>query len=495
MSANTQNPNIQLQTAPKAEQHLAQRLIMSAHMQQAIRLLQLPLQELEPFIEEQVVLNPLLEIENDEDEDDDDSAAEEGEVEANQEEEQEVAISDQDLSILNRLEEDIRDHFAESEPAPIKRSSEEDKLKTYLEQSICAEPTLQEQLIRQAHESFASSKEIEMAEILIGYIDEFGFLKTPLSEICSLHHLPEKELQHILTEIQTFEPYGVGASTIQESLLIQLRCLHKEHTLAYQIVSNYYEQLLHNHIPLIQKRLKCSYEEIQEAIEKDIAKLDLHPGTHFSAQPTRTIIPDVTLRQENDRLIVEVERDYAPSLRVNLRYLKMLNDPEVPNETKHFVKHHFFSARWLMRNLQQRYSTIERIAQSLADKQYDFFTKPDGQLVPLTMKTLADELNLHESTIARTVSNKYIYTPRGLFPLRSFFTSKYVSEEGEDLSAATVKQAILDLIAKEDKRHPLSDEKISLLLKQQGIPCARRTVAKYRTILRMGNTQQRRKFH
>jgi RNA polymerase sigma-54 factor len=493
MSEKTQAPSPQLQTGAKQQLHLAQRLIMSAHMQQAIRLLQLPLQELEPFIEEQVVQNPLLEMTPDEEEGEGEA---ENEAETSQEtEEGEVSISDKDLTILNHLEEELRDHFAESEPAPVKRSSEEDKLKTYLEQSIYVDPTLREQLLRQAHDSFETAKELEIAEILIGYIDEYGFLKTPLSEVCTLHRLPENEVQLVLNEIQTFEPYGIGASTIQESLLIQLRCLHKEHTLAYQIVRDHYDQLLHNHIPSIQKRLKCSYEEIQQAIEKDIAKLDLHPGTHFSSEPARTIIPDVILRQENNQLIVEVERDYIPSLRLNTRYLKMLNDPDVPVETKHFVKHHLLSARWLVRNLQQRFSTIERIAQALADKQYDFFTKPDGQLVPLTMKMLADELNVHESTIARTVSNKYIYSPRGLFPLRTFFTTKYVSEEGEDLSASTVKQAILDLISKEDKNHPLSDEKISFLLKQKGISCARRTVAKYRLMLQIGNTQQRRKFH
>jgi RNA polymerase sigma-54 factor len=491
MCAKSQTPTIHLQTGQQQQLHLTQRLIMSAHMQQAFHLLQLPLQELEPFIEEQVVLNPLLEIAQDEEdsqEDNDVTSSNQGE------EEKEISISDQDLTILTRLEEDWREHFAESESIPIKRSTEDEKLKTYLEQSICADRSLRDQLLQEAHDSFETPKELEIAEVLIGYIDEFGFLKTPLPEICLLHHFAEEEVQHVLKEIQTFEPYGVGASTIQESLLIQLRCLNKEHTVAYQIVHDYYEHLLHNHIPFIQKRLRISYEEIQQAIEKDIAKLDLHPGTYFSSQPTRAIIPDVTLRQENDRLIVEVERDYAPPLRLNLSYLKMLNEPSISPETKHFIKHHLFSARWLVRNLQQRYSTIERIAQSLAQKQYEFFTQPDGQLVPLTMKILADELNLHESTIARTVSNKYMDSPRGIFPLRTFFTNKYVCEEGENLSSTTVKQAILDLISQEDNKHPLSDEKISFLLKQKGIPCARRTIAKYRLALQIGNTQQRRKF-
>ena len=492
MCAKSQTPPIQQQMGQNQQLHLTQRLIMSAHMQQAIRLLQLPLQELESFIEEQIVQNPLLETANDEDDDESSDTVENQTL--NEEEETELSISDKDLTILTRLEEDLKERFAESDAVPIKRSNEDEKLKTYLEQSICLNLNLRDQLLKEAHDSFESTKELEIAEILIGYIDEFGFLKTPLAEIALLHHLTEEEIQPVLSEIQTFEPYGVGAASIQESLLIQLRCLHKENSLAYHIVHDHYDELLHNHIPSIQKQLDCSYEEIQKAIEKDIAKLDLHPGTHFSSQPTRTIIPDVTLRQENDQLLVEVEREYTPSLRLNSKYLKMLDDPTLPADTRQFIKRHLFSARWLVRNLQQRYSTIERIAQALAKKQYHFFTQADGKLVPLTMKTLADELNVHESTIARTVSNKYIYSPRGLFPLRSFFTTKYVSKEGEDLSAATVKQAILDLINNEDKQHPLSDEKISGLLKKNGILCARRTVAKYRLILQIGNTQQRRKF-
>jgi RNA polymerase sigma-54 factor len=493
MCAKAQPPTaMQLQIGQKQEVHLTQRLIMSTHMQQALRLLQLPLQELQPFIEEQIVLNPLLEMNGEEEAET--PPSEENAGTPTEESEREVAIDDQDLSILTRLEEEWREHFAQSEPSPIKRSSEDAKLKTYQEQSICFEPSLHDQLLHEAHETFETPREQEVAEVLIGYIDTFGFLKTPLPEICLLHQLTNEEVHSVLAEIQTFEPYGVGASTIQESLLIQLRCLHKETTLAYQIVQDHYEALIHNQIPHIQKSLKCSYEEIQQAIEKDIAKLDLHPGTQFSSSPCRTIIPDATLRQEGEELIVEVERDYTPSLRLNLKYLKMLESPDASTETKHFIKHHLFSARWLVRNLQQRYSTLERIVQSLAKRQQAFFTQPEGQLVPLTMKTLAEELNVHESTIARTVSSKYIDSPRGIFPLRSFFTNKYISEEGRDLSSTTVKEAILELIAQEDKNHPLSDDKISHLLKEKGISCARRTVAKYRLMLEIGNTQQRRKF-
>jgi RNA polymerase sigma-54 factor len=487
------SPGIQL----NGQQQLAmsQRLIMSAHMQQAIKLLQIPIMELETFIDEQVVLNPLLEIEEDANADESvEELAPEPEPEQGDETEHEVEISDTDLAILSRLDEDMRDLYAGNDAMPIKRTSDEDEKKAYLESSICAEPSLHEQLMQMAHDTFSEQEELDIAEILVGYIDQFGFLKTPIEEICLLHNLPLAQVKHVLLEIQTFEPFGVGASSIQESLLLQLRGYKKEGTLAYQIIRDHYDDMLHNHIPAMQKKLHCSYEEIQEAITHDIAKLDLHPGTQFSSSMKQTIIPDVTLRLEADQLIVDVDRDRVPSLKLNSQYLQMLDDPEITLETKQFIKRNIFSARWLFRNIQQRYSTIERIAQILATKQKDFFLEADGQLQPLTMKMVADELNLHESTVARTVSHKYLDSPRGIFPLRSFFTSKYVSDEGQDMSARTVKDVILEMVEKEDREHPLSDEKISSLLKEQGIPCARRTVAKYRLKLQIGNTQQRRKF-
>ncbi len=475
--------SIQMQAAPKQQLELTQRLMMSAQMKQALRLLQLPLVELESFIEEQMTLNPLLELEETENQE---------EFGPEEEKEEGQLLSDDELAFLSHLEE--QGYFTDLDTRPRKPTSDENKLQTYLEQSLPFQPSLYDRLRQQAQDSFETPRDLDIANTLFGYMDQWGFLTTPLSEINSLHQFREEESQPILSEIQSFEPYGVGASTIQESLLIQLRCLQKEKTLAYRIVKEHYEQLLRNQLPLMQKKLRCSFAEIEAAIQ-EIAKLDLHPGTQFSPSLNPAIIPDVTLRQEKDRLVVDVERDYAPSLRLNLRYLKLLEDPSLSREHKQFIKRYLLSARWLMRNLQQRYSTLERIAQSLAEKQYAFFTEPDGKLVPLTMKTLAEELQVHESTIARGVSNKYLSSPRGIFPLRAFFTNKYLSGEGKDLSSRTVKEAMLALIQQEDKRHPLSDQKISFLLKEQGMPCARRTVAKYRFLLQIGNMQQRRKFY
>lgn len=476
---------------------LTQRLIMSAHMQQAIQLLQVPIQELEPFIEEQISQNPLLEI-VDEGSNKEEKLKEELNIAENEDKdaanEEEIVINEQDFTLLRQLDDEYGDYSTENSGIQPKRSLEDDKSKAYFENSICASESLYALLIHQAHEYFNDLQDLQAAEIIIGYLDENGFLTTPLQEIALLHELNETRLQTVLQQIQQFEPYGIGASSIHDSLLIQLRCRKKEHTLAYKIVDTHYEDLLHNKIPVIQKKLKCSLEDIHAAIEKDISTLNIHPGVDLSSQKTQAIIPDVTLRIDKDQLVVDVNKEFVPRLRMNRKYLKMLDDPDVSVETKNFIRRHVFSAKWLARNLHQRYTTIERIADSLAKRQKDFFLEPQGKLIPLTMKAVAEELEVHESTIARTVSNKYIDTPRGLMPLRALFTTEMISDEGESLSSKTIQEALLDIINAEDKEHPLSDDKISSMLKSKGIVCARRTVAKYRSLLNIANTQQRRKY-
>lgn len=500
MSTTHEAPHPTLALQQQQKQGLNQRLIMSAHMQQAIKLLQIPILELEPFIEEQVAQNPLLELVDDNVTAQDDrkkklESLETADDEKDPSADNELSINENDFDILKHLDEDFKDYIEEGNNSTVKRTSEEDKYKSYQESSIPFETGLYGHFTQIAHDTFEDPLDLEAAEILIGYFDEYGFLKTPIQEIALLHTLEESRIQKILTIIQEFEPYGIGAASIQESMLIQLRCLKKEHTLAYEIVKEHYDELLHNRIPLIQKSLKCALEDIQKSIEQDIITLNLHPGLQFSLQKAQPIVPDVALRLDNDQLIVEVNRDYTSGLRLNRKYLKMLESNETSAETKSYIRNHIFSAKWLTRNLQQRYSTIERIAASLAVRQRDFFMKPDGKLVPLTMKVLAEELNVHESTIARTVSGKYIDTPRGLLSLRAFFTTEFMSDVGESLSSKTIQEAVLDLIQGEDKQHPLSDQKISILLKEQGIVCARRTVAKYRELLNLGNTQQRKKYN
>lgn len=495
--------SMELQQKPVQTLKQLQRMIMSRQMQQAINLLQMPIMEVSPIVEMEMQQNPVLEyLENETEE-----SANEQDIEMQQLEDEvaeevidgeelpetSLKFDERDFEIMRRLDEDFRDHFLESEGS-IKPSSKQEKLQTFLESSITDEPTLFEHLMAQAHEAFQSPKELAICEALIGNLDEFGFLTTPLAEIAVLQKCSVEELEKILSVIQTFHPTGIGARNLQESLLIQLRTQSKQGMLAYAIVEHHFDDLLHNRIPNIRKGLHCTAKEIGEMIDHHIAKLDMHPASQLSRLPITYIAPDVTLRQEEDKLVVVVNDESIPRLHLNRSYMRMLEDESLPAETKDFIKQKIVSAKWLLRNLMQRSSTLEKIAHTLVKWQHAFFLDPNGELVPLTMKMMADELELHESTIARAVANKYIDTPRGLLPLRSFFTNALATQHGEEISAKTVRDILQDIIRDEDTHHPLSDEAISAVMKEKGIKCARRTVAKYRNALNIGSAQQRRKF-
>lgn len=490
--------SLELQQKPNQNIKQLQRLIMSKQMQQAIHFLQMPIMELTTLIDQEMEQNPVLEYssENEEEENTDRVQMEEENQESEEEDsipEKELTFNEGDFDIMRRLDEDFRDHFSESGNSSIRRTAEQEKLQTFLESSICAEPTLFEHLMQQVREVFSEEAKRSIAETIIGNFDENGFLIIPLQELAALQGCTLGEVESVLGEIQTFEPSGVGARSLKESLLIQLRRQGKEESLAYAIIDRHFDDLLHNRIPIIKKGLHCHMGEVEEAIA-EIARLDLHPGANISRGVASFVVPDVSLRQDQDKLVVAVNDDYMPRLKLNSRYMRMLEDDSLSEETKDFIKKKVVSAKWLLRNLSQRNETLEKIANSLAKHQRHFFLDPQGTLVPLTMKMLAEELEVHESTVARAVSDKYIETPRGVLPLRSFFTSSLTTTEGTGISSKTVRDMVKEIIDAENKQQPLSDEAISAKIKAQGIQCARRTVAKYRTALKFGNAQQRRKF-
>jgi len=382
----------------------------------------------------------------------------------------------------------------ESENYSIRRTQEEEKRQSFLESIITDSESLYEHLMRQAREAFNTQREIDLAELLVGNLDDSGLMTNSLDELAILNGEDVADLEAVLKQLQTFHPAGVAAGSVREALLIQLQRQNKQDTLAYQIIDQHYDDLLHNRVPQIAKSLGRSAREVTEAVQQRISRLDLHPGAGFGESTAQAIVPDATIRKEGETLQVETNNDPVPHFRINRKYLRMLEDPSLNEETKTFIKQKIASAQWLMRNIDQRHDTVTRIAQSLARRQSEFFLSPDGKLTPLTMKEIADELELHESTIARAVSNKYLQSPRGLLPLRSFFTNALETSKGESISSTTVRDALERLIDKEDKHKPLSDQLLSQLLKKQGIRCARRTVAKYRDELGIGNTQQRRVY-
>lgn len=486
--------SLDLQQKSGQNQQQIQRLIMSPAMQQAIHLMQLPAMELGEFVETTLAQNPVME--RIEEHEDTPSSEEEHDEEGDngQDPEKELSFSENDFSVMQQLEEDFRDYFEEESKIHRTQTSSDERLQTFLEQSICAQPSLFEHLKTQAEEALESDEDRAAAEGIIGNLDEFGYLHTPLSEISKLHHVSEQKLLEILEIIQTFEPYGVGARDLRECLMIQLRCWGKQDTLAATIIEKHFDELLHNRIPAIQSSLGCTVDEIKSALAHDMSRLDLRPGACYLQRNNRPIVPDATLIQEGEQFRVEINNDYIPGVRINHRYMRMAADESVAVDTKQFIHRHVASAKWLLKNIHQRNETLERIVKALSEKQRTFFSSPEGELVPLTMGMVADELSLHESTIARAVANKYMQSPRGLLPLRSFFSNAYTTNEGKEISSDTVRGVLSELIQQEDKRHPHSDSVLATLLKERGIPCARRTVAKYRTELHVGTAQQRKKF-
>lgn len=472
-----------------------QRLMMSPQMRQAIHLLQVPSLELASIIEAEIEQNPVMEYLLEEDLREKGSDADNREYSDNGEAaaDTEMEFDGDDFAVLRQLGEEFNDHFAQSGNVA-SRTQEEEKLKAFVESSIQSQESLFEHLMHQAEETFSTPEELACAEVLIGNLDERGFLTISLEEISLLNSLDLEQLEEVLATIKTFEPPGVGAANEQQCLLLQLAYHKKQDTLAYQIVTACYDDLLHNRIPLIKKKLSCSAEEIQMAIDIDIAKLDIRPGTEYSQQLVPYVIPDVIVDLDEDELVVRINETTMPPIRLNNKYLKMLESDTVPDETKDYIRRKVSSCKWLLKNIHQRNETLLKIAQILLERQKAFFSDPQGKLTPLTMKVVAEELQLHESTIARAVANKYISCPRGVMTLKFFFTTAYTSTSGDTVSSRTVEDFLQEIINQEDKTKPYSDETISELLEERGINCARRTVAKYRRKLNIGTASQRKRY-
>ena len=439
-----------------------QLLILSPQMQKALTLLQLPVMELVQAVSSELEENPVLEYSEEE----------------------------------NKIEEnDLLRGFEEKYCRRSKRN--EDDLSSLVENTLAYEYSLFESLMQQAKELFLEKTDLKIAELLIGNLDENGFLDTSLEEIALLEDLDVTALTRVLKLLQNFDPPGVCARNIQESLLIQLRRQGREESLAYKIIEDSYDLMTSNRIPHLAKKNRCSVRLIQEIIENEIADLNFHPGTSFSRghyrEALQQIVPDVIITSDGKGFLIEVNEKSIPPFRINPHYLKMLTNESLPCDTRDYIQEKISTGKWLLRNLCERQKTLYRIAEAVLAKQSDFFKSPEGALKSLTMKEISEELDLHESTIARAVANKYLSCMKGTLPLRQFFTHAYTTDAGDSLSAPAVKELLQTLIAEEDPASPLSDEALSSKMKEKGIPCARRTISKYRAELNLGSRSARKR--
>ncbi|HSW86487.1 MAG TPA: RNA polymerase factor sigma-54 [Rhabdochlamydiaceae bacterium] len=452
-------------------------LLLSIAMQQAFKVLQMPVLELSEWLKIQIEQNPVLEYE-------DSLEIQEDRIDSYSDA-KELDFEQSRFEVLEGMD-DLFQESAFSESKDWSKIQEEKRIKNFQETLIPYRLSLYEYLMQQAKQIFYTDVDLEIAETIIGNLDERGFLNHCFSTI-----EPEK-INPILTVIQTFDPPGIGAKNLQESLLIQLKIQGKGSSFAYRIIDTHYDDLIHNRIASIQKKLKCSANDLRMAIQTDIAPLDINPGYRFHFEPFQSIVPDILIKKENDQWSITINEEMLPQFKITSSCFKAFTFDELCLSEKRYIRRHVASGKWLHRIIQRRHKTLKSIASCLIQRQSAFFNGDKKELVPMTMSEISQELGMHESTVARAISEKYLSCPQGLFPMRSFFTAALTSESGEKISNFTVKQTLAKIIRQEDKDRPLSDRELSTEIKKMGMPCARRTIAKYRKSLKIGPASCRR---
>ncbi len=470
-------------------QKQTQKLILSPQMQQAIKLLQLPLMQLQQLIRQELQQNPVLEEELlQEAEQEQEQTAEEKTDDA---EMHELAF-EEEFNRLAEIDDAWKDYFRQS-GSYLRYSEIDEEKRRFLESSIVKPETIQENLSNQLGLAMLEKKQKKICTALVGNIDDNGYLDVNVEELAKQLEVSQEDIEEMIALIQTLSPVGVGARNLRECLFIQLRRLGKTDSLAYKIVDKHLDALSKNNYPQIAKALKISLEQVQKAAEI-ITTLEPKPGRLFSNDTAQYITPDVFVEKEDDGYTIILNDDRIPHLRISDIYRKMMKSEDAEKGTKTYIRNKIKAGQWLLRNIQQRQQTIHKIASEIVDKQREFFDIGVTHLKPLIMQEVADSLGIHESTVSRAIASKYMQTPRGLFDMKYFFTTGVAMQSGASISVTNIKRMLQQIIDREDPKKPLSDQEIIEKLNEQGINLARRTIAKYRKELGILPSNLRRKF-
>src|SRR6266704_2673958 len=468
-------------------QSLALQQVLSPQLQQSLLILQTPLLELRNLVQQEMETNPVLEELPEEA-----RADERGEADGSADDN-----FDNEFQKLASLDEEWRDYMAQSANSGadgFRRSREAKDKRQFFFDSIALQETLQQNLLGQLNQSALDASDRKAAELIIGNIDDNGFLQSTPEEMALNSGIPKEDFERMLALILSFYPPGVGARDLRECLLIQLKREEKEDSLEYKIVSEYMEDLGRRRFPEIARRMGISVEDVQTAAE-NIGRLNPRPGQVFAAAPQNYVLPDVTVEKVNGEYQISLNDEQIPHLRISNLYKDIIASGNTQtSDVKDYIRDKIRSGKFLIRSIHQRQQTILNIAQQIVARQRDFLEHGPSRLKPMTMGEVADAVGLHETTVSRAVSGKSMATPQGVFEMKYFFTSGYQTATGDSLSNTSVKEAILDLVKHENGSAPLSDHEIVEILGERGIPIARRTVAKYRTELNILPSHMRRKY-
>jgi RNA polymerase sigma-54 factor len=480
-------------------QRLTQSLVLAPQLQQSLALLQAPTLELKALVEQELQQNPVLEetpgTEADAQEKENresDAAAEAADpseppadlnfdpaTEKNAAEP--VDDFQAEFERLVQLDQEWRDHFAQTN-IPMRASAEDEEKRQFMFDSLVAGTSLQEMLLEQVRESELTEDKWPIAEMLIGNIDEYGYLKASVEEMSSSTGLPPEQILDVLKVIQTFDPPGVGARDLRECLMLQMeRAGHKD-SLEYRIVSEFMEALGKRRIPEIARGTGTEVDEVQDALE-NIGKLEPRPGRAFLPDNDQYILPEVFVHRSGDEFVVSTNNEHIPHLRISNTYKDLMSQGGNSAEVRNYIREKIRAGKFLIKSLHQRQQTILNIAKEIVHRQRDFLEKGVAFLKPLTMVQIAEVVGVHETTVSRAVSGKYIQTPQGIFEMKYFFTAGIQTASGDGMSNTSVKDMIDEIFKREDTSKPLSDQEVVKMLQEKGIVIARRTVAKYRTEL------------
>ncbi|MDJ0721531.1 MAG: RNA polymerase factor sigma-54 [Desulfobacterales bacterium] len=456
---------------------LTQQLIMTPQLQMAIKLLQLSRLELLDQIHQELEENPALEeVQETQQEDRNAEAGEKPEADR---------VDNQEVTIDEKIPDDIDWSNYIDEYNSVGRTSfeTENRDAPRYEAFISKKESLNDHLIWQLAMSFPAEYEQELASLIIGNLNKDGYLDVPLEDLVQASGESLEKVQDALDLVQSFDPVGVAARNLGECLLIQARHLGIDTPLITAIIENHMNHLENKNYKAISRALKVKFDEVVAAVNV-IRSLEPRPGREFSEETPQYIVPDIYVYKVDDDFVIMLNDDGMPKLRVNSLYKKSLSQKQkLPGEAENYIQDKMRSAAWLIKSIHQRQKTIYKVMESILRYQRDFFEKGIAHLRPMVLRDVAQDIEMHESTISRVTTNKYAYTPQGIFELKYFFNSSIRKSHGGEIASASVQQKIKDIIANENPRKPYSDDKIAKLLKEANIKIARRTVAKYREIL------------
>jgi RNA polymerase sigma-54 factor len=469
---------------------LSQRLILTPSLQQAIKLLPMSTLELAEMLNQEITENPLLEEEL-EPAATEESTSSDGEEktatsEEKTEEKREDSFSeiDEEAFFSDYLDEGYRPRISYEIPElpPI-------------ENTLASTSSLADHLAWQLRLSANDDLSFDIGEAIIGNIDDDGYLQASTEEICAMGDYPCEEVTKALVLIQSFDPIGVGARDLKECLLLQIRHLELDDTPVEAMVSEHIDLLQSHRFGDIAKTMGLPQEDIVRHCEI-IRHLDPKPGSKHTPRKSVYVTPDVYVVKVDDNYEIVLNEDRLPQLRISSLYRRMLENKSADNEkTRAYVKEKLRSALWLIKSVDQRQKTIYKVAESIVRQQREFLDNGVELLKPLVLRDVAMDIGMHESTVSRVVSNKYIHTPQGVCEMKYFFHSGIASTYGENVSSVTIKQKIRKIVEEENQKKPLSDSKIVNILEREGLVLARRTIAKYREELRIPPSNQRKNLY